>query len=387
MTSTEHTDTHQPRGAKPLAARIAAGSLAVLSVLGLAVGLPAAGAAAVTRADLYYSRIPSGFGGTGTTATGTTATATDARATEAQQQGVVLINTTTPSGSATGTGMVLNANGLVLTNYHVVEGSTEITVTLASSGQTYTATVLGHDASKDVAALQLQGASGLTPVRIDTDGVRTGEAITAVGNAGGRQVLVQSPGRVTDPTAQVTASDEGSSSGTETLTNVFQTTAAAEPGDSGGPMYDSQGEVVGITTAGSSTSGGGTSPYRQTGQQTAAAESYGVTIDSALGVVNQVTANNESGTVRIGPNAYLGVQLQGDQLTLAGVQNGTPAAQAGLAQGDTITAIDGTRVSTAAGLQQVLAGLEPGQQVSVSYLDQNGSSAQVTLTLAASPIN
>lgn len=367
--------------------RVAAALMALVSMLALTVGIPVAEAAAVTRADLYYSRIPpgyAGYGGSATSGTDTTTTTATA-ATDAQEQGVVLINTTLPSGSAAGTGMVLRADGLVLTNYHVVEGSTEIKVTVASTGDTYTATVLGHDASKDVAVLQLQGASGLTPVKLDNDGVQAGEEVTAVGNAQGRQQLVQATGTVTDPTSQVTASEDGTGTGSETLTDVFQTTVAAEPGDSGGPMYDAQGEVVGMTTAGSSSSGS-TGRYRQTSQVTAA-ESYAVHISDALAVVDQVSTGHESGTVQVGPSAYLGVLLQGSQLTLAGVQDDTPAAQAGLAAGDTLTAINGSQVSTATELQQVLAGLEPGQQVSVQYLDQNGSSAQATLTLGSSPVN
>lgn len=374
---------HRGTRARATARRIAAASLSLVSLVGLGLGMPTADAAAVTRVDLYYSRYAPSDGGQSFAYAGTAPTTTTA--TSSQETGVVLINTQLPNGTGAGTGMVLTANGVVLTNYHVVEGSSAVQVTIADTGQTYVATVLGHDATKDVAVLQIQGAQGLATVKTDTSGVTTGETVTAVGNAQGAQQLVQASGQVTDPQAQVTASDDSSGTNSETLTDVFQTNVAAQPGDSGGPMYDAQGEVVGMTTAGAMSSGS-VGRYRQTAVVTAS-ESYAVQIGQALAVVDQVTAGREGGTVEIGAKAYLGVELSGPGLTLAGVSEGTPAAAAGLAAGDTLTAVGDRQVSTDGDLQQVLAGLQPGQRVTVQFLDGTGATQQVTLTLASSPLN
>ena len=106
-------------------------------------------------------------------------------ATDEQSQGVVLVNTVTPTGEGAGTGVVLSADGLVLTNYHVVEDSSTVKVTVATTGDTYDAEVLGHDQTADVALLQLDGAEDLATAKLDDDGTSPDDAVTAVGNAGG----------------------------------------------------------------------------------------------------------------------------------------------------------------------------------------------------------
>lgn len=112
----------------------------------------------------------------------------------AEGAGVVIIDATTgPSGEAAGTGMVLDSDGTVLTNYHVVEGSSTIEVTL-STGAQYSATVLGHSATSDIAVLQLADASGLATVVPDEDGVGIGQTVTGMGNANGAGVLATASG-------------------------------------------------------------------------------------------------------------------------------------------------------------------------------------------------
>ncbi len=330
--------------------------------------------------------------GTGTTGTGTSdvvsigqTAATSATVTDDLSRGVVLITVTTSEGEGAGTGMVLTASGQVLTNYHVVEGSTDIEVTVAATGDTYAATVVGHDASRDVALLQLEGAAALETVAVDDETLAVGDALTAVGNAEGGGELVAASGVVTGLGESVTVT---SGTATETLTGVIETNAGAVPGDSGGPMFDAEGEVAGMTTAGGQTvavaPGGG-----RRGGATLTTVSYAVPIDVALDVVAVIRTGEESGTVEIGPRGYLGVSVQASQsgLVVAGVESGGPAASAGIAAGSVITSVGGTAVSTHAELASLLGEHEPGDKVKVTWTDAYGTSHTATVTLGTSPIN
>lgn len=280
---------------------------------------------------------------------------TDGSVTSDLARGVVLIETTTTSGNAAGTGMVLTSDGQILTNYHVVNGSLDISVTIASTGQTYQATVIGHDATKDVALLQLEDASGLDTVTLDADTLAVGDALVAVGNANGGGELVSATGVVTALEQQVTVSGE---EGTETLTGVIETDAGAVPGDSGGPMYDAEGEVTGMTTAGGTTVVSAPGGRRRTTTVETETTAYAVPISDAMAVVEQIRTGHESGTVEIGANAYIGVSVS-DGLVVVGVAADSGAADAGITEGSTITAADGSAISTQAELADVLAGLTP----------------------------
>lgn len=304
-----------------------------------------------------------------TTQSAATAASTD------QQVGVVTINTTLgyQNAAAAGTGMVLTSDGLVLTNNHVIEGSTAIQVTIESTGETYTATVLGTDATHDVALLQLQGASGLSTVTLDNDnGVVEGDAVTAVGNAEGGGDLLAAAGSVVATDQSMTASD-GSSSG-ETLSGLIEFSAAVVPGDSGGPLLDSEGEVVGMTTAASSSS-----------QVTTVA--YAISIEDALVIAHQIDSGAASDTVTIGYPAFLGISLaSGYQgAVVAGVLDGTPAASSGLAAGDTITSVNGTAIDSASALSAALAQFAPGDSVTLTWTTAAGVSSSATVTLIAGP--
>lgn len=310
-------------------------------------------------------------------ATGTTTSPTDQ-----QSKGVALIAALTARGEAAGTGMVLTADGQVLTNYHVVQGSTQLQVTVADTGVTYRAAVVGHDASKDVALLRLEGASGLSTITPDPDQVRIGQQLTAVGNASGGGELIAAPGRVTGLEQQVSVSDD--TGGTETLTGVIRTDAGAVPGDSGGPMFDAQGEVLGMTTAGSAAVTRGPRGV----QQSATTTSYAVPIQDALAVVTQIRTGRSSGTVQVGAKAYLGISVaETSGLQVASVETGGPAATSGLRVGGRITSLQGTAVTTHADLSAVLAGLAPGAKVPLTWVDATGSSHRATVTLGSSPVN
>jgi S1-C subfamily serine protease len=317
--------------------------------------------------------LPEWGGGTGGIqgfATGgqSSSTATETDATDAQSTGVVLIETVTPSGEAAGTGLVLDSSGVVVTNYHVVEGATAVTVTVATTGETYQAEVLGSDQEADVAVLQLDDASGLDVVDLDDDGAALDEAVTAVGNAEGQGYLSASTGTVTGLEESITTSSEGLVEG-EDLEGLIETDAYVVGGYSGGALLDAEGEVVGITTAASSS--------------TAAVESYAVPIDDALAVVEEVEAGDESGSVRIGPAAYLGVAVD-EGLQVASVETGSAAAAAGIGAGATLLALDGTSVGSLDALSGVLDGLEPGDRVAIRWADADGTTHRASVTLGSS---
>jgi S1-C subfamily serine protease len=312
------------------------------------------------------------------------------QATAAESAGVVLIDTVLPyqNGQAAGTGMILTSSGQVLTNYHVVQGAGSISVTVAQTGQTYQATVVGIDPAEDVALIQLTGASGLTTIKPDTDAVNIGEQVTAVGNADGTGTLSAATGEITGLDASVTA---GSEDGTapETLGGMLETNANVVAGDSGGPLYDAQGEVVGIDTAGST---GG------------APDAYAIPIARALSIVQQIQSGHETSTVRIGPAAFLGIQVAstpsyaGDGNTARGgfattpgaqvgdVVSGSAAASAGLQAGDVITSLDGQAVNSSGDVSAALIGANPGDHVTIGWTSQDGSQHTAPVTLGASPV-
>ncbi|MGI3785604.1 MAG: S1C family serine protease, partial [Janthinobacterium lividum] len=190
------TTTPLHRNSRRAAATFLAGGM-LTAVLGLSVPASASSASLV---DWSTGRGSGRWGGSGSGAYGAptrTTTVDSDPATSAESKGVALIDTVLSDGEAAGTGIVLTSDGEVLTNYHVVEGSTSVKVTIASSGKVYTASVLGVDQTADVALLQLKDAGGLTVARIDDDTLKTGDDVTAVGNAGGTGTLTAAGGDVT----------------------------------------------------------------------------------------------------------------------------------------------------------------------------------------------
>jgi S1-C subfamily serine protease len=322
------------------------------------------------------------YGGTTTTPGSSTssAVATATEATAAQLVGVVDITTVLgyANGKAAGTGMVLTADGEILTNNHVVEGATSTTVTVLSTGETYQATVIGTDPTDDVAVLQLTDASGLGTVQIDTGTVAVGDGVTAVGNAGGRTNSTSAAaGTVTALDQSITATDE-SGQDAEQLTGLIEIAADVQAGDSGGPLYDAQGEVTGMDTAASSTGG----------------QAYAIPIATALSIADQIVTGVDDATIHQGYPAFLGISMLGTSTstststggaTVAGVVPGGPADGAGLAAGDVITVIGGTTITSATDVSTALAGQQPGDPVTVTWTDATGQSQSATVTLATGP--
>jgi S1-C subfamily serine protease len=324
---------------------------------------------------------------------------------------------------AAGTGIVLTSDGTVLTNNHVIRSATSIKVTDVGNGRTYTAKVVGYDASKDVAVIQLQNASGLTTAALgDSSSVRTGDSVTALGNAGGQGGTPSvAAGTVTALNQSITASDEGSGVNSEQLTGLIETNADIQPGDSGGALVNSYGQVIGMNTAASS----GAQFQSESGQS--AVQAYAIPIDNAETIAHQIVAGQGSSTVHIGATAFLGIESggsgsgsgsgdsggfggfggfgdgsgfggfgQGDGsgsnggsassgVTISGTLSGSPAASAGLTEGDTITSVAGQSVSSATDISQILVKYHPGDKISISWVDQSGQSQTATVTLASGP--
>ena len=186
--------------------------------------------------------------------------------------------------TSAGTGIVLSSTGEMLTNNHVVNGATSIKVTDIGNGKTYTATVVGYDASHDVAVLQLQSASGLTVASLgDSSTVQVGDSVTALGNAEGKGGTPSvATGTVTALNQSITASDELSNV-SEQLTGLIETNAPIQPGDSGGSLVNSYGQVIGMDTAASSS-------YQAQGQSSTATQAFSIPINEALSIAQQIEA-------------------------------------------------------------------------------------------------
>lgn len=311
--------------------------------------------------------------GSGTDPYGRSTSVEQSNATDDESRGVVLIHTTLATGEAAGTGLVLDESGLVLTNYHVVSGSTSVRVTIALDGTQYDATLVGHDQEADIALLQLDGASGLATVDLDDDGdPAVSDAVTAVGNAQGQGYLSASSGSVVALDRSITTRSEASAQG-ESLTGLIETDAHVVGGYSGGALLDGEGEVVGVTTA---ASGGGV------------AESYAVPIEDALDVAQAIEDGDEGDGVEIGPSAYLGVAIaDSGPLRIAAVEPGSAAGAAGLVPGDTLTTLGETDLTSYDVLHAALAADDPGDRVSLGWTDRDGTARTATITLGTSPAN
>jgi S1-C subfamily serine protease len=292
---------------------------------------------------------------------------------------------TAQGGQGAGTGVVLSPDGLVLTNNHVIRGATRIVATEADSGQRYEAEVVGTARSKDLAVIQLKDAEDLDPVEIgDSSSVEVGDPVVALGNAGGTggapSVVT---GRVIALGRSITASDE-SGARAQRLNNLIQIDADIIPGHSGGPLADADGKVIGINAAAASTN-----------QISTDDEGYAIPIDDAMKIVEQIEAGEEDDVVRIGPRGVLGVSVTsvsddpfgqgGSPVAGDGGAEGSGAEKAGVTVGSTITAVDGTRISSAEALTAALRNAEPGDEVELTWTDPQGRTRTATVTLTEGP--
>lgn len=298
--------------------------------------------------------------------------------------GVVDISTTVTGGEAAGTGMVLTSDGEVLTNNHVIDGATSISVRDVGNGKTYKATVVGYDRSHDIAVLQLTNASGLSTIAPAATTVSNGATVVAIGNAqGAGGTPSYAGGAITDTNASITASDEYDGT-SEKLTGLLGTDAAVQSGDSGGPLVNNAGQVVGMDTAATAGDSNGFG-FSDGGS---AARGYAIPIATVLQVAQEIESGQSSETVHIGPTAELGVYANArstDGVVIVGTTSGGPAAKAGIVRGDTVTRVDGHDTPSLSDLSALMAQLSPGQVVPVELTTESGVSRSVNVTLAAGP--
>ena len=279
-----------------------------------------------------------------------------------------------------GTGMIATSNGEIITNNHVVEGATSINVVIENRG-TYKATVVGTDATADVAVLQVSGVRGLPTVKFGSfSTVRIGNPVVAIGNAGGQGFpSTVTAGAVTALGRTITASDQNGVS--ESLTGLIQMDALIEPGNSGGPLVNSSGDVIGMDTAAASADG-------------ATPIGFALPINRVLQIANDIEQGKGGQGIVIGVVAFLGVEgatasIQGSgSATGAGleyVEPGSPAYLAGLQGGDVIIAFDGHATPTMNELATLIQKLRPGDRVKVTFESSYGGTQTVNVTLATAP--
>ncbi|MDO5451909.1 MAG: trypsin-like peptidase domain-containing protein [Candidatus Saccharibacteria bacterium] len=285
--------------------------------------------------------------------------------------------------AAAGTGIIVTEDGYVLTNKHVINGATKVTVVL-DDGTTYEdVKVVATDPLNDVAYLKIDNASGLTAAKLgDSKTINVGQQVIAIGNALGQYQNTVTSGIVSGLGRSVTASD-GSSRNTETLTDMIQTDAAINSGNSGGPLVNAAGEVIGINTA-TSTS----------------AENMGfaIPISSTKGMLQQLIETGSAKRTYLGvysieitpevAKAYNlpvseGVYLYSPSSYSAIVKN-SPAAKAGLKDKDIITAINGVKVGATGSLANIIGEYKPGDTVQLTVV-REGNETAINVTLEAYP--
>ncbi|HEY2716925.1 MAG TPA: trypsin-like peptidase domain-containing protein [Solirubrobacterales bacterium] len=292
---------------------------------------------------------------------------------KADGDGVAFIESRQAEGVASGSGIVLDSEGHVLTNNHVVEGGSEISVKLESEGTAYPATVVGTEPNSDLALLRVEApASKLHPLKLgNSSEVEVGDPVVAIGNPFDLERTVTS-GIVSALQREIQAPNGNA------IDNVIQTDAAINPGNSGGPLINADGEVIGINSQ-IETGGEGSEGNVGIG--------FAIPIDTAKEEIAQLEAGGsaatpESGSAPAGSGGFLGISgasitpalaqqyglpVESGVLVQEAVQGG-PAAEVGIEAGDVIVAIDGQQLGGMEELAQVVGADEAGEEVELSVV-------------------
>lgn len=283
---------------------------------------------------------------------------------------------------AAGTGIIVTDNGYVLTNKHVIDGASSISVVL-NDGTTYkNVEVAAVDGLNDVAFLKIKDASGLTPAILgDSKTIKAGQQVVAIGNALGQYQNTVTSGVVSGTGRSLTASDAAGYT-SEKLNDMIQTDAAINSGNSGGPLINTAGQVIGLNTA-TSTS----------------AENVGFAIPIAAvkGMLSQLVGSGKASRAYLGvytteitadvakqynlPVAY-GAYLYSDGGTYSPIIKDSPAEKAGLKSKDIITAVNGVKLGEAGSLSTLIGEYKPGDTVQLTIL-RDGAEMTLNVTLEA----
>ena len=273
-------------------------------------------------------------------------------------------------GQSTGTGVIVSSDGEILTNAHVVEGASEIRVRLAGETEPREARLLAADPGNDLALLRMSGDEFDAAVFADPGSVRIGDEVVAIGFALGLDG---------DPSVTlgiVSALDRTIGTDGAFLDGLIQTDAAISSGNSGGPLVNARGEVVGINTA----------VARDTATSAATNVGFAISAREALPVIEalRLQAGGDPRT-----EGYLGVELGerrdgGQGAVIQSVQDGTPADDAGIEAGDLVVASDGAAIDGATGLIAAIRDLGPGDSTTLTIL-RDGDPIEITVTLVERP--
>jgi putative serine protease PepD len=285
-----------------------------------------------------------------------------------------------------GSGVIISSDGQILTNNHVVAQAADggqLSVTF-SDGSKADARILGRDPATDLAVIQAEDVDGLTPAKLGSSSdLNVGDTVLAIGSPLGLDGSV-SAGIVSALDRSITLSNDlpespfgnnGEPQATPSaVIDAIQTDAAINPGNSGGALINTDGEVVGINSAIASLAGGGGA----SSQGGNIGVGFAIPIDSARPIAEQLVENGEV------THAFLGVRIadaeSGGGAVIAGVDDGQPAAKAGLEQGDVITRVDDTEITSGSDLTSAIRSHEPGDRVTITYTrDGDQKTAEVTL--------
>jgi putative serine protease PepD len=274
------------------------------------------------------------------------------------------------NGGSIGTGVFTTGDGEILTNAHVVEGASEIRIRLAGETEPRAATLLAADPGNDLALLRVAGDDYVPATFADPDSTQIGDEVVAIGFA------LDLDGDPSVTLGIVSALERTIITPLGALDGLLQTDAAISSGNSGGPLVNAAGEVVGINTA----------VARSDGSTAASNIGFAISVAEALPIIDALR-DQASGTVR--EEGYLGVGLDdrrdgGQGAIITEVQEGTPAATGGILAGDIVIAVDDTTVDGGAGLVAAIRDRQPGDEVTVVLL-REGERVTLTVTLTDRP--
>jgi len=285
---------------------------------------------------------------------------------------VVTISADVNGGTSLGTGVIISTDGEILTNAHVVENATEIRVRLAGETEPRRVSLLAADRGNDLALLRMSGDGFEAATFADPGSIRLGDEVVAIGFALGLD------GEPSVTLGIVSALNRSIGQSDVFLDGLIQTDAAISSGNSGGPLVNAAGEVVGINTA----------VARDTSTTSATNVSFAISVTEALPIVEALRAQADGALRR---EAYFGVGLEdrrdgGQGVIVTGVEADTPAAAAGVVGGDLIVAVDGSTTDGSAGVIDAIRDREAGDTIDITLV-RDGESIEVTVELIERPDN